>query len=147
MVLRDEARREIDIGVAVDERRIRRHLIAAHRHHAHRLGPAGDRRAAEAAHDAFGGIRDRLQPRGAEAIDGHRRCADGHARAQARDARDVQTLLGLRHRASEDDVLDVGRLHPGRAAKRLADDGRGHFIGPDRLERAVRRASHRRSRG
>ena len=147
VVLRDEAGREIDVRIAVDERRIGRHLVAAHRHHAHRLGAAGDRRAAEAAHDALGGIRDRLQAGRAKAIDGHRRCAHGHARAQARDARHVQPLLGLGHRASEDDVLDIGGLHSRRAAKRLADDGRCHFVGPHRLERAVRRASHRRSRG
>jgi hypothetical protein len=79
----------------------------------------------------------------AYAIAGYRRRAHWHARAQARDARDVEALLGLGHRASEDDVLDIGGLHPRRAAKRLADDGRRHFIGPNRLECAVRCASHR----
>ena len=34
---------------------------------------------------------------------------DGNAGAQARDARDVQPLFGLRHRAAEDHVVDRRR--------------------------------------
>ena len=62
----------------------------------------------DAAHDALGGVRDRLQARRAEAIDRHRRRGHRHAGAQAGDARDVQALLGLRHRAAEDHVVDLG---------------------------------------
>ena len=68
---------------------------------------------------------------------------DRHAGAQARDARDVQPLLGLRHRAAQDHIVDVGGLDAGRAAQRLADHGRGHLVGPDGPERAVRRLADR----
>src|ERR1035438_10125317 len=42
------------------------------------------------AHDALGGHRDRLQSRGAEAVDSERRDFDGQARAQGGYAGDVQ---------------------------------------------------------
>ena len=82
--------------------------------------------------DAIGGKRDGLQPRGAESVDGHRRRFDGQPGAKARDARDVQPLLGFGHRAAEDDVFDVGRRHAWRAIQRFAHDGRGELVGPRR---------------
>ena len=42
VILGDQAGGQIDIGIAVDERRIRRDLVAAHRHEAHAFGSAGD---------------------------------------------------------------------------------------------------------
>jgi hypothetical protein len=68
MVLRDESRAEVHVGVAVHQRRVRRDLVAAHRHEAHRLGPAGKDRRREAAHDVLGGVGNRLQPGRAEAV-------------------------------------------------------------------------------
>ena len=44
VVLGDQPGREVDVGIAVDQRRVRRDLVAAHRHQAHRLGAAGDDR-------------------------------------------------------------------------------------------------------
>ena len=43
MILGHEARAQIDVRVGSTSVRIRRHLVAAHRHQAHRLGAAGDR--------------------------------------------------------------------------------------------------------
>ena len=44
---------------------------------------------------------------------------DRQAGAQAGDPRDVQSLLGLRHRAAEDHVVDLGGIEPGRARQRF----------------------------
>ena len=73
VVLGDEARRQVHVRVALDERRVRRHLVP----------PIGTRlidsvppaRIASAcpARDALGGLRDRLQPGRAESIHGHGR--------------------------------------------------------------------------
>ena len=137
---------QVHVRIAVDERRIRRNLVAAHRYHAHRLGATGHDRVREAAHDALTGVGNRLEAGRAEAVHRDRGCGDRHAGAKACDARDVQPLLGLGHRAAEDDVFDVGRLDARRAVQRLRDDRRGHLVGPHGLERAVGGASDRRSR-
>ena len=71
----------------------------------------------------------------------------GHAGAQARDARDVQALLGLRHRAPEDHVVDLGGIDARRAAQRFGDDGGGELVGPRAAQRAVRRLADRRADG
>ncbi len=100
---------EIHVRVGLDEARIRRQLVAGHRHHAHRLGASGHGDLRMTEHDALGAIGDRLQTRRAEAIDGHRRCGDRDAGPQAGDTCNVQTLLAFRHRAAENHVLDVVR--------------------------------------
>ena len=48
VVLGDQPGAEVDVGIAVDQRRVGRHLVAAHRDEAHRLGAAGDHRRAPA---------------------------------------------------------------------------------------------------
>ena len=89
---------------------------------------------------ALGGERDRLQARRAEAVDRDRRRGDRNAGAQAGDPRDVQALLGLRHRAAEDHVVDLRRRRgPARAAAPRAIDGRRELVGPRAAQRAVRR--------
>ena len=52
-------------------------------------------------------VRDGLQARRAEAVDGDRAGLDRHAGAQARDPRDVEALLAFRHRAAQDHVVDL----------------------------------------
>ena len=42
VILGDEPGRQVDVGIVVDQRGIRRDLVAAHRHEAHALGSAGD---------------------------------------------------------------------------------------------------------
>ena len=144
MVLGDEPGAQVDVRIAFDERGVRRDLVASHRHHAHRLGAAGDHCVREAAHDALAGIGNRLQAGRTKAIDRHSRCADGNAGAKARDARDVQPLLGLRHRAAEDDVFDVGRLDVWRLAQRFGNHRCRHLVGSHGLERAIGGAPDRR---
>ena len=64
----------------------------------------------------------------------------GRPGAQRRDARDVQALLGLRHRAADDDVVHiVGRIDARRARERFANDHRGQFVGPREAQSAGRR--------
>ena len=65
--------------------------------------------------------------------------ADRQAGAQARDARDVQALLGFRHRAADHDVVDLGRVEPGRASGLRAMTARRHLVRPRVRRRALRR--------
>ena len=139
VIFSDQSRAQVDIGVAVHQRRIRRDLVAPHRHHAHRLCAARDRRRAEPAHDPFCGEGNGLQARRAEPVDRRRRRLDRNACAETRDARDVQSLLRLRHCASQDHVVDIGRLDAGGAAQHLGDDRCSHFVRSHRPQRAVRR--------
>ncbi len=139
VVFRDETGRQVDVGIAVHERGIRRDLVAAHRHEAHRLGAAGHDRGREAGHDPLGRRGDRLKPRRAEAVDRHGGRRHGHAGAQARDPRHVEPLLGFRHRAPDDHVLDLGRIEPGRATQGLRDHDRPHLVRARRAQRAFRR--------
>ena len=83
--------------------------------------------------DAVGGKRDGLQTRRAEPVDRDGRRLYRQSRAKARDARDVQTLLGLGHGATEDDVLNVSRVDAGGAIQDLAHDGGGELIGARRV--------------
>ncbi len=145
MIFCDEPGAQIHVGIVIDERRIGRDRVAAHRNQAHRLGAAGDDGRRRTAHDPFGGERDRLQPRRTESVDRDRRRRDRHASAQARNARDVQPLLGLRHRAAEDHVVDLGGLDARRATERFGDGGRGEFVGSRRAKGAVWRLADRRS--
>jgi hypothetical protein len=147
VVLGHEAGRQVDVGVAVDQRRVRRHFVAAHRHEAHRLGAAGHDGPRLADADAVGGHRNRLQARGAEAVHGDRRGRHRQSGAQAGDARDVQPLLGFRHRAADDDIVDVAGLDAAGARQRLAHDEGGQFIRPREAQRALRRLAHRRADG
>jgi len=148
VIFRDQTGRKIDVGIAFDQRRVRRDLVAAHRHEAHRLGAAGDDRRGRAAHDPLGGVGDRLQARRAEAIDGDGRRGDRNARAQARDPRHVHALFRLGHRAPHDHIVDLARIDAGRALERLGDGGGAELVGPRAAQgaarRLARRGSHRR---
>ena len=44
VILGDQPGAQVDVRIAIDQRRVRRDLVAAHRHQAHRLGAAGDDR-------------------------------------------------------------------------------------------------------
>ena len=137
VVLRHESGAQVDVRVVGDQLRVRRHLVASHRDEAHRLGAAGDDRAGRPAHDALGREGDRLQARRAEAVDRHRRGRDRNAGPEARDPGDVHALLGLRHGAAEDHVVDLGRVDARGAAQALADGRGGHLVGAGRAERAL----------
>ncbi len=145
VILGDQAGAQVHVGVTLDQRRIRRDLVSAHRHEAHRLGAAGHDRRREPAHHALGRVGDGLQPRRAEAVHRHRRGLDRNARAQARDPGDVHPLLGLRHRASQNHIIDFRRLDPGRAPQCLANRHRRELVWPRAAKRARRRLPGRRA--
>ncbi len=80
---------------------------------------------------------DGLQTARAEAVDGHRSRLFGEPRQEARDARDVQALLALGHRATEDQVLDHLGLHVGDTREQRGDDFARELVGAALLERAL----------
>jgi len=78
----------------------------------------------------FGGECDGLKAGRAESVDVTADADNRHACAQARDARHIQTLLGLRHRASQDHVVYFGRLDAGRARRTSAITAAARFVRP-----------------
>ena len=72
---------------------------------------------------------------------------DRNAGAQAGNARDVQALFRLGHRAPENHVVDLVRIDGGRTPQRFADGGGGQLVGPRAAKRAVWRLSDRRANG
>ena len=75
---------EIGVGIVRDQPGVGRDLVAAHGNHGHGLDAAGDDDLGSAGHDALGRHGNRLQARGAEAVDGHRRDLDRQARRAGR---------------------------------------------------------------
>ena len=128
MVLRDESGTEIHVGVLIHQRGIRRNLVAAHRHQAHRLGAAGHDGRCEPTHHALRGVGDGLQTGRAEAI--HRHGGGGHrdAGTQAGNPRDVHPLFRFGHRTSQNHVVHIGGIDVPGAAQRFGDDRRGEIV-------------------
>jgi hypothetical protein len=107
------------------------------------FGAAGDGDVALPGHDSFGGDRDGLQARGAKAIDGHRRNADGQSRAQRSDSREIHSLLRFRSRAPDNHVFDFFRCEALRSRERFFDHERSQVVRTRRAQSALRRLAHR----
>ena len=116
---------------------IRGDLIAAHGHHAHGFGAAGDDDFGIAEHDAFGSHGDGLQAGGTEAIDGHGGTLDGQSGAQRGDARDVHALLGFGHGAAQNDVFDLLGIEARDAVDGAANGDGGQIVGAGGVQRAL----------
>jgi hypothetical protein len=104
--------------------RMQARVIARHRDGAHHLAAAGHHDVADAAGDCLGGHRDRLQSARAESIDRRTADLDGKTGTEQREAREVESLSRLGHRAAPEDVIDLrsvqfdalgGSLHDVRA--------------------------------
>ena len=131
-----EAHAEVGVRIVVHQPGIGRDFVAAHGHHGHGFGAAGDDHFGVAQHDAFGGHGDGLQAGGAEAVDGHGRSFDGQAGAQRGDARDVHALLGFGHGAAEDDVVDFLGVEAGHAVEGGANGDGREVVGARGAQRA-----------
>ena len=86
--------------------------------------------------DAIGDDGDRLQARGAEAVDGHGRDARRAGRPESRRGGRRSTLFGLGLRAAEDDVLDRRGLDLGAAQAPRLTTRAAESVGAGVLERA-----------
>ena len=91
-------------------------------HYPELLSTAGEHEIVRADGDGASGERQRLQAARAEAVDGHGCRLLRQATEERRDARDVQPLLTLGHRAAEYDVLDLADLGFRVARQEPADD-------------------------
>jgi hypothetical protein len=109
---------------------IDRDLVAAEWDQGHGFGPAGNDDVGASSADSVGGEGDGLQARCAVAVDGHGRGFDGQAGAERADARYILTLLGFRHGAADDDVLDFLLVQAGHALKRALDGESAQVVGP-----------------
>ncbi len=121
--------------------------VGAHRHPAHRLDATGDDQVLEAAADAGGGLVDRFQAGGAEAVE----LDAGHglrvARREGRGLGDVTTLLADRGDDTEHHVVHAVRVQRGVADLDLIEQAH-HQVdrldlvqGTDLLSLAARRAN------
>jgi hypothetical protein len=54
VILCDQPSAQVDVRIFIDQRRVRAHLVAPHRHEAHRLGTTGHDDIGKAAHDVLG---------------------------------------------------------------------------------------------
>ena len=139
VILGDQAGTQIDVGIVIDERRVRRHRVAAHRHETHRLGAAGDDRTSADPHmmrSAANAIACRPDEQNrlivtADALTGTpaRRLA---IRATFRPC-SASGIAQPRMTSSISAGVDAGR-----AAQRLGDRRRGEFVGPGPAQGAVR---------
>jgi len=92
-----EAHTKIGVRIMIHQPGIRRSLIAAHGHHAHRFRAAGDNDFGVAEHDAFRRHGNGLQAGRTEAINGNGGTFHWQTGAQGGDARDIHALFGLGH--------------------------------------------------
>ena len=69
----------------------------------------------------------------------------GKPASSSADARDVHALLGLRHRAADDHVVDRRGIEPGHLRERALQHVREHVVGPHVPEHAARRLADRRA--
>src|SRR5581483_8020518 len=81
----------------------------------------------------------RLQPGGAEAIDGDARRRVWQAGAKRGNPRHVHTLFAFRHGATENHIFDVAICHLRISLEQRSDDRGGHVVRPDRAKRAAAR--------
>ena len=111
-------------------------LLDHPRRPAHRLDPAGQVEVALAELDRAGGGVDRLQARGAEAVDGRTGNARRQPGEQRRHPRHVAVVLARLVGGAEVDVGDPLRVDPA-ALDRGADRVGGEVVGPQAGERAA----------
>ena len=114
--------------------------IRTHRDARHRFDTAADRDVGLARHHLRGGGVDRLEPRGAEAVQLLARDRLGEPRDERGDARDVRALLADRRHAAEHDVVDHAGVEFVAVAQR-AQRLRRELDRGDAMQRAVRAAA------
>ena len=148
-LLGGEAHAEGDgvVVVALKEGRVDGDLVAHHLvHQRHRFGAGSDHHVGFAEADARGSIGHGLHAGGAEAIDSVARHRIRQSGQQHADAGDVHALLGFRHGAADDDVVDQRRIKP-RGLRQNRLDGMGqHVVRTDVAEHALA-LGHRQTRG
>ena len=146
-VFRAQAHVDVGVGIVVDEPGIRRNFVAAHGHHGHGFGAAGDDDLSGAGTDAFGGESDGLQAGRAKAVDGHRAGFDGETGAESGDARDVHALFAFGHGAAENHVVNFLSVETGNAGEGFLDGESGKIVGARRAERTFVCAANGRTNG
>ena len=112
-----------------------------------RLDAAGDEGVALAGLDRVEGHADRLQRRGAEAVDRRARNGLGQPGEQRDAAGEVHALALLREAAADHHVDDLAAVELGHLLQRRVDREGGEVVGPGVDERALARAPDRRARG
>ena len=106
----------------------RRKLKAGHRHHAHRLGAAGNDYFGLACHNSKSAVGNTLHPRRAETVNRLGGNCYWQAGAQRHHTRHIHALLALWKCAAQDDIINIGRVQPFSPAQQFLDHRGGHFI-------------------
>src|SRR5450755_1672911 len=126
----------------IHQPRVGRYFMPAHRNHGHRFRASRDDDVGSAAHDSLGCHCDRLKPGRAEAIDRHSGHFDWKPGTQRSDARNVHSLLGLRHSAAEDDVFYFFSIELRHAFESALYGNGGEFVRASSPECALKCASY-----
>src|SRR5712691_4651764 len=136
------AHHHVDPRIVLLHPRVRRAVPLGHRD---RLDAAADHDVGAVVDDVVGRDRDRLEPRGAEAV--HREATDAHREpgADRRDARDVVALRAVGLAAAENHVLDLRRVELWDLAEDVLDAVGGEVVRPREVERAAERLGERRA--
>ena len=96
----------------------------------HRFDAAADEHVAVADRDRVGGRVDRLQTGAAQSVDGEAADLDREVREEQRHPGDIAVVLAGLVGATEDDVLDEGRVQAGPVDDGAQHDG-GQIVRPD----------------
>jgi hypothetical protein len=81
-----------------------------------------------------GCLRYRLEARGAKAMDGNAADLDWQPGAQNDSASEVPALFGLRHSATQNQIVDLGRVQSWHAVQSSAYCNRCKVVGASRCE-------------
>ena len=108
----------------------------------HGLGATRHDRSGEARHDALRRRGNRLQARGAKAIDGLSRHTHRQTCPRRRQAGDVESLRPFRDGTADDHVLYLCRVQSWRTPQRFFDGRTGHVVGIGGPQRSTRCSAH-----
>ena len=119
--------------------------IAHHGHHAHGFGSTREHDVGFADPDPIGRHGDRAQAGGAKAVHGHTTHGIRQPGAQHRHPRNVQALLRFRNRATNNGVLDRGRVQARDLRHGCADGVSKQVVRARRTECAAMGFANRRA--
>ena len=146
-ILRGQPHRDVDAGMFLGQRRIGHKFVAAHRHQRHRFHATGDDGLPHPTHNLLRSQGDSLQAAGAETVDRLGRHLHRQTGAQTGDAADIHALLGLRHGATQNHIVDILGVHRGGTLHHSPNHRGGHLLGAGRAQGTTGGFTHSRAGG
>src|SRR6202790_4721112 len=142
-VFRSQPHIDVRIRIVIHQPRIRRNLVAPHRHHGHRLCPTRHNHLRCTRANPLRRNRNRLQTRRTKPVHRHRRSLHRQPRAQRRNPRHVHLLVPLRHRAPKNHIINFLGIQSRHSRQRFLNSQRRQIIRARRPQRSFKRLSNR----